>query len=171
MFHFNGLLYYSLEYGPVNLQDLIMKEKDNIELKPEHVKCILKQILSGLEHMHANKVMHRDLKPDNMVIDETGTIKIIDFNSAKIHKEGKENTKATTTLTYRSPEQLFSSVNYGPSTDMWAVGVIFAELFTRVNLFKHEGQIQSLMQIFTLRGSRTEENWPDAENLPDYMEF
>ena len=83
VFHSDGLLYYSLEYGPINLQDLIQKHRDTIELKPEHIKCIMAQILSGLAHLHSHNVMHRDLKPDNMVLDESGTLKIIDFNSAK----------------------------------------------------------------------------------------
>ena len=77
VFHLNGLLYFALEYGPINLLDLIQKEREKIILKPEHIKCIMKQILSGLGYLHQNWVMHRDLKPDNMVIDETGTIKII----------------------------------------------------------------------------------------------
>jgi cyclin-dependent kinase 7 len=94
VFHLKGLLFYALEYGAVDLGDLIMKEKESIILKEEHVKCLMKQILEGLGYLHSNWIMHRDLKPANMVIDENGMIKIIDFNSAKIYgSPNKEHSK------------------------------------------------------------------------------
>jgi len=84
VFHLNGLLYFALEYGAVDLGDLIQKHRDKIILKPEHVKCIMKQMLEGVNYLHKNWIMHRDLKPNNVVIDEKGILKLIDFNSGKI---------------------------------------------------------------------------------------
>lgn len=86
--------------------------------------------------------MHRDLKTNNMVIDDDGVIKIIDFNSAKIYgSPNRQHSKTTTTLIYRSPEQLFRSEFYGPSTDIWSIGCIFGELFIRNFLFRGTTQI------------------------------
>ncbi len=85
-------------------------------------------MFSGLSYLHTNQIMHRDLKPGNMVIDSNGILKIIDFNSAKVFSDNKQ-TQATTTLYYRSPEQLFSSTMYGLSTDIWSAGCVLAEIF------------------------------------------
>jgi len=80
--------------------------------------------------------MHRDLKPSNIVIDAHGTLKIIDFNSAKVY--GSPNSLLTmniTTINYQSPEMLLKSYNYGPAIDIWSAGCIFAEMFFRNRLF------------------------------------
>lgn len=137
-----NLIYFALEYGPVDLDDFMFKEKANIVLVPQHIKCLLKQILEGLGYLHSNWILHRDLKPSNMVIDAKGVLKIIDFNSAKIYgSPNREFSKQITTLWYRSPEQLFSSKFYGPSTDIWSVGCIFASLNIREVLFPGQGYI------------------------------
>ena len=151
--------------------DLIQNEKEVI-LKPEHIKCLMKQTLEGLGYLHSNWIMHRDLKPNNMVINDQGILKLIDFNSAKIFgTPNRKHSKNTATLQYRSPEQLFSSQYYGPSTDIWSAGCIFGELFLRNYLFRGQGQIDQLAQIFALRGTVTKDNWPEADQLPDYIEF
>ena len=80
--------------------------------------------------------MHRDFKPSNMIMTSEGEVKLIDFNSAKIFgSAGREHTVPTTTLNYASPEQLLHSSVYGPPTDIWSVGCIFAELFMRDVIF------------------------------------
>ena len=133
----------------------------------------MKQILSGIGYLHQNWIMHRDLKPGNMVMTTGGVIKLIDFNSAKIYGDSpnREHSKGVTTCWYRSPEQLFSSKFYGPSTDIWSLGCIFAELFLRQEFFRGDGQIDQLSKIFAVRGSITKENWPQAHKLPDFIEF
>ena len=105
VFHLKSLLYFALEYGPVDLDDLMFKEKSNVVLEQAHIKCILKQILEGIGYLHSNWILHRDLKPANIVIDSNGYLKIIDFNSAKIYgSPNREFSKQITTLWYRSPE-------------------------------------------------------------------
>lgn len=183
VFHIKNLLYYALEYGPVDLDQLIFRHSDQklnpadakhipIVLDQKHIKCIMRQIFEGLGYLHSNWIMHRDLKPGNMVITSTGVIKIIDFNSAKIYGSPNRNhSKQITTICYRSPEQLFSSKFYGPSTDIWSAGCIFGELFLRSHMFPGEGQIDQLGKIFAIRGTPSSQNWLEAKELPDYMEF
>lgn len=92
------MLYFALEYGALDLGNLIQEEKETV-LKPEHIKCIMKQILEGLGFLHQNWIMHRDLKPNNMVINEEGIVKLIDFNSAKIFgTPNRQHSKNTATL-------------------------------------------------------------------------
>ena len=100
-----NLIYFALEFGPIDLGKLILNEKDNVVLEAEHVKCIMKQIFEGLNYLHSSWIMHRDLKPSNMIIDDQGVLKLIDFNSAKIYgSPNRQYTNPTTTMHYRSPE-------------------------------------------------------------------
>lgn len=111
VFHLKGLLFFALEYGRVDFGELMFSEKaKQIILEPQHIKCLMKQILEGLGYLHKNWIMHRDLKPGNMVITDGGVVKLIDFNSAKIFGSPKHLlSKGITTQWYRSPEQLYSS--------------------------------------------------------------
>lgn len=73
-----------LQNGSVkDFLDVKSSEKDKVFLSASQIKNIAKQILTGVQFMHLNYVMHRDLKPDNMMIDHKGTVKLIDFNMAK----------------------------------------------------------------------------------------
>lgn len=69
VFYLNNLIYFALEFGPIDLGKLIINEKDRVILEPQHVKCIMKQIFEGLNYLHSSWIMHRDLKPSNMIID------------------------------------------------------------------------------------------------------
>ena len=174
VFHLDGRMYFSLEYGPVDMYDFIFdpSRKSNIMFKEEHIKCIMKQILSGMSYLHSNWIMHRDFKPQNMVMDESGTLKIIDFNSAKVYGSPNRNhTVGICTKQYRSPEMFFGTSYYGPAVDVWSIGVIFIELYLRSHLFGDQSDIHTLTQIFTLRGTRTKENWPEADHLPQFKNF
>mmetsp|Transcript_11308 Transcript_11308/g.19035 ORF Transcript_11308/g.19035 Transcript_11308/m.19035 type:complete len:208 (+) Transcript_11308:313-936(+) len=91
VFHLKGLLFFALEYGRVDFGDLIFSEKakSDILLEPQHIKNLMRQVLEGLGYLHSNWIMHRDLKPGNMVVNDEGIVKLIDFNSAKIYGSPK----------------------------------------------------------------------------------
>ncbi len=76
--------------------------------------------------------MHRDLKPDNLLLSDEGLIKFTDFGMARFF--GTPDRKYTTGVVtgyYRAPEILYGACFYGPSVDMWSMGCIFAELMLR----------------------------------------
>lgn len=153
--------------------DLEVIIKDNtIILTTANIKSYLIQTLQGLEYLHINWILHRDLKPNNLLVNASGVLKIGDFGLAKLYgSPNRINTHQVVTRWYRAPELLFGAKQYGTCIDMWAVGCILAELLLRVPLFPGESDLDQLTKIFSVFGNPTEENWPGLKSLSDYIEF
>jgi serine/threonine protein kinase len=134
------------------------------------VKSYMYQIVKALAFCHSHRVLHRDLKPQNMLIDRSGVIKLADFGLARAFNVPlRTYTHEVVTLWYRAPEILLGSKHYSTPVDMWSVGCIFAELVNRKPLFPGDSEIDELYKIFQLLGTPTEETWPGFSALPDYM--
>jgi cyclin-dependent kinase 7 len=138
------------------------------------------QVLSGLKFMHDNKLMHRDLKPGNLLISSEGIIKYSDFGLARYYDKeelkNKENdsallTRNVCTRYYRPPEILYGSYDYSLSVDIWSAGCILGEIVLGDYLFKGENEIDQLNKIFSVVGNAVEDNWPGVGELPNYIEF
>ncbi len=97
----------------------------------EKVKLIIKQISSGLQYLH-KKYIHRDLKTSNILV-RNNHIKIIDFG--KCVEIGRDDYKCETPISYRAPELILESSNYGPEIDIWSFGCIIYELIKNEILF------------------------------------
>lgn len=146
-----------------------------------NIKCIMAQVFRGLAHLHANSMVHRDLKVSNVLINALGVVKICDFGLARKHsrslssQEGEEDSVAMTphvvTLWYRSPELLLESTSYGFPVDLWSSGCIFAELLTRSPLFPGRTQLHQLQLVVELLGSPSEQIWPGLSRLPALANF
>ncbi|XKL60333.1 hypothetical protein PGB90_001349 [Kerria lacca] len=137
-----------------------------------HIKAYTLMTLLGLEYLHDNWILHRDLKPNNLLVNKQGILKIADFGLAKTF--GSPNriyTHQVVTRWYRSPELLFGARKYGTGVDMWAVGCIIAELLLRVPFLPGESDLDQLTRIFQALGSPTEETWPGLTSLQDYIQF
>lgn len=95
------------------------------------IKCYMKQLLSGLEHCHAQGVLHRDIKGSNLLIDNDGNLKIGDFGLSTFFRPRQKQplTSRVVTLWYRPPELLLGATDYGVSVDLWSAGCILAELY------------------------------------------
>lgn len=107
-----------------------MKEK-KLDLDPETVKNFMRQILEGIAKIHANRTLHRDLKPQNILITSNGTVKIADFGLSRTFSIPlRPYTHEVVTLWYRPPEILLGAIEYCTPCDMWAIGCIFAEMIT-----------------------------------------
>ena len=123
------------EYLEFDLTGII--ETPEIKLTQDHVKSWSKQLLSGVHYMHVNKIIHRDLKSSNLLINRKGELKIADWGLARSwNPEMKRLTNRVITLWYRPPELLLGAVEYTPKIDMWSVGCIIAEMFRRGGLLK-----------------------------------
>ncbi|XP_014238985.1 cyclin-dependent kinase 7 [Trichogramma pretiosum] len=153
--------------------DLEVIIKDiNIVLTSANIKCYMIQTLQGLEFLHCNWILHRDLKPNNLLISSEGVLKIGDFGLAKFFgSPNRINTNQVVTRWYRAPELLFGARLYGTGIDMWAVGCILAELLLRVPFLPGESDLDQLTKIFQTLGTPTEETWPGLSQLPDYIAF
>lgn len=117
-------------------------------------------------------MLHRDLKPNNLLIDHTGVVKITDFGLAKsFGSPNRIMTHQVVTRWYRAPELLFGARLYSTGVDVWAVGCILAELLLRVPFLQGDSDLGQLSKIFEVCGSPTAENWPGAKDLPDYVAF
>jgi serine/threonine protein kinase len=103
------------------------------------------QVLSALAHAHARTIMHRDLKPHNILLDRrTGTVKVGDWGLARTTNPGapRPHTREVQTLLYRAPELLLGAELYSLPIDMWSCGCILAELATGLPLFQADTQVR-----------------------------
>nr|P51953.1 RecName: Full=Cyclin-dependent kinase 7; AltName: Full=40 kDa protein kinase; AltName: Full=CDC2/CDK2,4-activating kinase; AltName: Full=Cell division protein kinase 7; AltName: Full=P40 MO15 [Carassius auratus]BAA07611.1 MO15/cdk7 kinase [Carassius auratus]prf//2003216A cdc2-related protein p40 MO15 [Carassius auratus] len=151
--------------------EVIIKDT-SLVLTPANIKAYILMSLQGLEYMHNHWILHRDLKPNNLLLDENGVLKLADFGLAKAFgSPNRVYTHQVVTRWYRAPELLFGARMYGVGVDMWAVGSILAELLLRVPFLAGDSDLDQLTGIFEALGTPTEETWPGMSNLPDYVSF
>jgi serine/threonine protein kinase len=132
------------------------------------VKSFLYQLLKGMDFCHARGIMHRDLKPQNLLVDG-GVLKLADFGLARAFMiPVRSYTHEVVTLWYRAPEILLGQKTYAPAVDMWSIGAIFAEMVNRRALWPGDSEIDELFRIFRTLGTPTEAEWPSVTTLPDY---
>lgn len=133
------------------------------------VKKYLYQLINGTEKCHRHKILHRDLKPQNLLINREGLLKLADFGLARAFGIPVKNfTHEVVTLWYRAPDILLGSKNYTTSVDIWSVGCIFAEIVNRQPLFPGQNDADQLSKIFQIRGTPSVEEWPGLTELPLY---
>jgi len=121
-----------LEIMPTDLGRLLQSKT---ELRPEHIKYFMFQLLRGVYFMHSSHVFHRDLKPNNILINKQCDLRICDFGLARAMFENNDEmvfwTDYVATRWYRAPELIMSYfTNYSTAIDMWSVGCIFAEMLS-----------------------------------------
>ncbi|XP_017153743.1 cyclin-dependent kinase 1 isoform X1 [Drosophila miranda] len=133
------------------------------------VRSYLFQITSAILFCHRRRVLHRDLKPQNLLIDKNGIIKVADFGLGRSFGiPVRIYTHEIVTLWYRAPEVLLGSPRYSCPVDIWSIGCIFAEMATRKPLFQGDSEIDQLFRMFRILKTPTEDIWPGVTSLPDY---
>jgi serine/threonine protein kinase len=118
-----------------------------------------------VDFLHSNRIVHRDLKPANILVTNEGQLKLADFGLARIYQQTQPLTAVVVTLWYRAPEVLLQS-SYASPVDIWSVGCIYAELFTRLPLFCGQSENDQLCKIFNIIGAPLESEWPKELTLP-----
>lgn len=144
----------------------------NVFLSAADIKSYMKMLLQGINFCHKNWILHRDLKPGNLLLAVDGTLKIGDFGLAKMFgSPDRRYSPQSITRWYRPPEMLYGAELYSTSADMWSVGCIFAELMLRNPLFPGDDDIDQISRIFSALGTPNEEKWPGMKSLPNFIEF
>lgn len=132
----------------------------------EVIKSFLYQLINGIHYCHSLCVLHRDLKPQNLLIDNTDRLKLADFGLARgFGIPVRHYTHEVVTLWYRAPEVLLGARKYGCPVDMWSIGCIFAEMVRGTALFQGDSEIDQLHKIFQVLGTPKNEMWPGVEGL------
>lgn len=157
-----------LEFLPSNMESLIHDR--SLLFTPSDVKSYMAQLLSALEYIHARGCIHRDLKPNNLLIAPDSSMKIADFGLARdipLPGEGKM-TNQVITRWYRPPELLLGARFYSSKVDLWSTGAIFAELMLRTPYMPGESDAEQLEVIFKARGTPTDQEWTGWKSLPGF---
>lgn len=133
----------------------------------------LYQMLSGIAHCHSHRILHRDLKPQNLLIDRnSNTLKLADFGLARAFGiPVRQYTREVITLWYRAPEILLGSKQYSTPVDLWSIGCIFAEMAMQKPLFPGDSEIDELFKIFQVLGTPDDEVFPGVKSLPEYNDL
>lgn len=116
---------------------------------PEHfTKKIIYQTIQAIKFCHQHNCIHRDVKPENILISRQGTVKLCDFGFARVLTgPGDEYTDYVATRWYRAPELLVGDTQYGPPVDIWAIGCVFAECLTGQALWPGKSDVDQLYLI------------------------
>lgn len=173
-------------YAPIDLYQVLawrQKKEPPLSLLPfASIGTIAQDILRAVAHCHAKGVLHRDIKPGNLLVSSTGYIQLCDFGLAKpfdnnnnsklpIPVMGISGTKGLCTLFYRPPEVLWGASASYPSVDVYSAGLVIAEVMSGSALWQGQNVLGQLSVICEALGTPNSSNWPTAQDLPDYMPF
>ncbi|ETN40220.1 serine/threonine-protein kinase bur1 [Cyphellophora europaea CBS 101466] len=153
-------------------------ENPNVHFTEPQIKCYMKQLLEGCAYLHENRILHRDMKAANLLINNSGLLQIADFGLARPYDDeppkpgqgGGEATREYTTLVvtrwYRPPELLLQLRRYTTAIDMWGVGCVFGEMFKGKPILAGNSDLHQAQLIFGLVGAPTDETMPGWRELP-----
>ena len=156
-----GNFFLVFEYVEKNLLE-VLEESPN-GLSPKLIRSFVYQMCKAVSYLHKNNMIHRDVKPENLLIDENLNLKLCDFGFARKIKLNKQNNNVDTmtdyvaTRWYRSPELLLSGGIYGPEVDYWAIGCIMGELADGNPMFPGENEVDQLDCIIKILGNLPED--------------
>lgn len=154
------------EFLEMDLKKYMDKESNNLDAAT--VQHFLRDLLRGIQFCHARNVLHRDLKPQNLLISRDKDLKLADFGLGRAFGiPVKKFTHEVVTLWYRSPDVLLGSTQYGTPVDIWSVGCIFAEMATGTPLFAGKSDSDQLLRIFKFLGTPNKETWPSMNVYPN----
>jgi negative regulator of PHO system len=167
--HTENKLMLVFEYMDGDLKKYMDTQGERGALKPPVIKSFMYQLLKGIDFCHKNRVLHRDLKPQNLLINGKGQLKLGDFGLARAFGIPVNTfSNEVVTLWYRAPDVLLGSRTYNTSIDIWSAGCIMAEMFSGRPLFPGTTNEDQIIRIFRIMGTPTERTWPGLSQFPEY---
>ncbi|KAL4804465.1 kinase-like domain-containing protein [Aspergillus unguis] len=167
--HTENKLILVFEYMDQDLKRYMDTHGNHGQLEPAIVKSFSHQLLRGIAFCHDNRILHRDLKPQNLLINSKGQLKLADFGLARAFGIPVNTfSNEVVTLWYRAPDVLLGSRTYNTSIDMWSIGCIIAEMLTGRALFPGTTNEDQLQKIFRVMGTPSEHNWPGVSQFSEY---
>ena len=163
----NQNAYLVFEYMEHDLCSILLS---NFKYEKSQIKFIFYQLLLGLQYLHQNNILHRDIKTLNILLNNKGDVKIGDFGLSRIFADSikKKYTNRVVTICYRAPELLLGENIYGPEIDIWSLGCVFWEILTGNCIFYGENEKTVFLKICLILGNPNETNWPGVTKLPFY---
>jgi len=144
------------------------KQKQTIPLL--FIKLYMYQLFRSLAYIHSKGVCHRDIKPQNLLLDpDTGVLKLCDFGSAKILVRGEPNVSYICSRYYRAPELIFGATDYSCQIDVWSAGCVLAELLLGQPIFPGDSGVDQLVEIIKVLGTPSRDQIHEMN--PNYTEF
>ncbi|KAF5392539.1 hypothetical protein D9757_002155 [Collybiopsis confluens] len=133
------------------------------------VRSFMYQLLKGTAFCHENQVLHRDLKPQNLLINRKGELKLGDFGLARAFGVPVNTfSNEVVTLWYRAPDVLLGSRTYSTSIDVWSCGCIFAEMISGLPLFRGRDNHDQLLHIMRIIGTPSQQTFDKmAKDSPE----
>nr|CAG8535664.1 14597_t:CDS:2 [Entrophospora candida]CAG8539621.1 11015_t:CDS:2 [Entrophospora candida] len=113
----------------------------NTQMPESEIKSIFRQVAKAIQHLHHNKIVHRDIKDENVILDENNNVQLIDFGSSAYIKEGKKYDTFCGTVDYAAPEVLIGKKYDGKPQDIWALGILLYTLIYKENPFYNIDEI------------------------------
>jgi len=160
-----------MDYIPETLSRLIRSYyKHKTQIPSLLLKLYAYQMMKSLAYIHAMGICHRDIKPQNILVDPTSHIlKLCDFGSAKRLIKGEPNISYICSRYYRAPELIFGATEYTPAIDVWSTGCVIAEIVIGQPIFPGESASDQLVEIIKILGTPTKQQI--LEMNPEYNEF
>uniref|UniRef100_A0A7S3PRH8 Protein kinase domain-containing protein n=1 Tax=Aplanochytrium stocchinoi TaxID=215587 RepID=A0A7S3PRH8_9STRA len=160
-----------LEFVPETVHSISKSYKDKKKLVPGFLtKLYIYQVCRALAHCHALEICHRDIKPQNLLVDPANhVVKLADFGSAKQIVENEPNVSYICSRYYRAPELIFGSTEYTTSIDLWSMGCVFGELLLGQPLFPGQNGVDQLVEIIKSLGTPTRQEIESMNR--SYTEF
>ncbi|RKP36258.1 kinase-like domain-containing protein [Dimargaris cristalligena] len=159
-------IYMVFPYMDHDLTGLL--ENPAVRFTLPQIKCYMKQLLSGMHYLHSQKILHRDIKASNLLINNQGTLCIADYGLARAYDPdaNEKYTNCVVTRWYRPPELLLSESRYTSAIDMWAIGCVLGEMLRGKPILPGHSDLEQLDCIFRLCGSPSEYTMPGWNDLP-----
>ncbi|KAI9839668.1 MAG: hypothetical protein M1819_002294 [Sarea resinae] len=159
-----------LEYLPLGDLEMLIRDVDGVRYGTADVKAWMGMLGRAVWFCHENFVLHRDIKPNNLLIAADGEVKLADFGLARSFSDPyRVMTHQVITRWYRPPELLYGARYYSGAVDVWSMGLVFAELLLRTPFLPGNTDLHQMELICQAIGTPTEENWPGVSKLPDYV--